>query len=238
MKKADSERLAEWRNFLDINRARSDCVTRMGDFAARPMDELSKAAKYFDLDHAKPADAAILLRILAKVIFEARAPNRPIGSKKWGLRRLFLLGVHRMLVEKEIPRISDRKAGAKIKQRFPKVYRHDDPRTIRQRLPAARLTVANWLEMGGFEAYQKRRERGQGKQQERLTHQEIMAKAGEMSETLERGVEQAVADGHITREEFDAEVIKFLMWGKACLIAEVVLDRYEEARALLSDRPA
>jgi hypothetical protein len=140
MKNETAERLKRWLDYVNqLKSSSSDVAKKLySDLAITPTDELRKAAKYFDLDPRKPTEAAILLRILAGVIFETREPKRPKGSKKWDERRLFRLCCHHMLVEDEIPNISDRMAGLEIKKRFPEHYRHDDPKTIQKRLPAAR----------------------------------------------------------------------------------------------------
>jgi hypothetical protein len=214
-----AQRLAEWRTVLDVRRAERI-------IPSTPM--LSEAAKYFDLDPTKAADATILLHILADVIFKpARAPNRPGGSRKWDVQRLFRLGVHRMLVEREAPHISDRKAGAAIKQRFPKCYQHDDDRTIRQRLPAARLEVTRWLEAGGLEAHRlcSARNRAPGRS-EPETYWQSITKARTLLAAFRR-------------EGWDeSETTEALEMATYFLKIEQVLDEEKSAQVLWPDRSA
>jgi hypothetical protein len=182
-----------WRDWLDLLRsdpasASDFCRTVCSDFAEAQTPALSAAAKYFDLDVARPADAALLLRILADVSFGAQERGRPSGSKKWDMRHLFLLAVHLGIVRREMLHISDRKAVTEIKRRFPESYRYDDAKTIRQRLPAARQQAARLLKMGilEFTILRKKLCEEPHEPESPLTQTQIKAEALKMMETLHR----------------------------------------------------
>jgi hypothetical protein len=98
---------------------------------------VAKAAKYLHRNPADPADSRWLLRILADVLFGDRKKGRRRGSAKWHMWRLVELDVHRNVVERDNPGISDRRAAAEIKQRYPQ-YRHDTVEVVRRRLNEAR----------------------------------------------------------------------------------------------------
>ena len=97
-----------------------------------------KAADDFNLDLASEAYLALLLGILAGVVFPGS--RRPKRSKQWGIARLTKLGTHWREVELASPGISDSKAAKEIKKRYPKLYQSDV--VIRPHLPDAKLMSA------------------------------------------------------------------------------------------------
>jgi hypothetical protein len=145
---SNAERLADWlewfedaRKFPNIEAWRRN--EWRNDFAAKPTRSLSEAAEFFGLDPAKAVDSAVLLRVLADVVFGTRKKGRHTGTSRWNDVRLFQLGVHLQAVEKDRPGISNKKAAAEIKRRYRQQYKTDEPETIRQRLRDARL-VFDW----------------------------------------------------------------------------------------------
>src|SRR5262249_1109762 len=132
------ERLKEWQNDLKMDRmflffTTEDFEAWCKETTSDQRQPIRRAAKFFHLDHKNPAHMALLLRILASVLFSYRKRGRKSGSKKWDSSRLLKLGSHR--ADLDIP--NDTKAAAEIKRLYPAEYRHDSVTTIRQRLPAA-----------------------------------------------------------------------------------------------------
>jgi hypothetical protein len=141
MRNETAKRLAYWRELLDSIRSEltpKSAKRKFESLSRQRTPYLDKAANYFDLKVSRRTDAAILVRILASVIFDSREKNRPAGSKKWDEVRLFQLFIHHKLIEREKPSISDSRAAEEIKNRFPGHYQRDEPATIRQRILAAR----------------------------------------------------------------------------------------------------
>jgi hypothetical protein len=108
-----------------------------------PPPGLSKAADFFGLDLSKSEQRALLLDILADVIFGEQKKGRPPAKKaKWDRLRLIQLAVDCNKVKAETPGISDKKAASIIKHNFSNRYKHASAEMIRQYLADARI----WLE--------------------------------------------------------------------------------------------
>jgi hypothetical protein len=143
------DRLAHWR--AAISRWRSEpliiddrsmfeiCCEMM----AMPSSPLSDAAKFFDLDLDNETQRGALLGILASIVFSKPKSGRPRASKgKWDVLALIQLAVDYNNVKADAPEVSDKKAAAEIKKRYPVRYKHDSSEMIRQNLRPAR----GWLE--------------------------------------------------------------------------------------------
>jgi hypothetical protein len=137
-----AKRLAEWRKILDGWNPKSDDLFAWfcGTITKRNADEVVRAAKFLGLDPKDPAHLAILLPILADILFRPNTKGRPRGVKKWDRLLLFALGAHRLAIEEEHPGISDQKAAKKLKL-LPE-YKHDSVESLRQRLSPARYQYA------------------------------------------------------------------------------------------------
>jgi hypothetical protein len=99
---------------------------------------LLNAAKQFDLDLANPIERAVLLRVLADLLFgPRRKKGRPLHSKKWTGTRLSQLARDCEEVKKDRPKLSDAKAAIIIKKRHPERYEDTSSEMMRQRLPEA-----------------------------------------------------------------------------------------------------
>jgi hypothetical protein len=109
-----------------------------------PPPGLSKAADFFGLDLSKSEQRALLLDILADVIFGEQKKGRPPTKKrKWDALTLIQLAVDCNKVKAEAPGISDKKAAGIIKDHFPRRYKHASPEMIRQYLMGARSLLEN-----------------------------------------------------------------------------------------------
>ena len=109
---------------------------------------LYKAAESFDLDLANQAQRDALLGVLATIVFSEPAKGRPrqqIG--KWDRLTLIQLAVDCNNVKADTPGISDMKAAAEVKARYPGRYKHNSAEMIRQKLKLARM----WLENENLE---------------------------------------------------------------------------------------
>jgi hypothetical protein len=140
MKKGNtiSTRLKSWRELLeDIKECRPEWLTSEFGSGAKPSPEVLKAAKYFNLDLTKKDDSALLLRIMAEVVFPPR--GRQKGNKQWGVDRLVTLGKQWLEIQRVEPGISDEEAARKISNQYHGQYQSKD--TIRPRLPDARLMI-------------------------------------------------------------------------------------------------
>jgi hypothetical protein len=134
-----NERLKEWQKNLRMDRSflfstAEEFEEWCKETTSDQRQPIRRAAKFFHLDHKNPAHMALLLRILASVIFSYRKRGRPRRKKKWDDNRLCKLGAHRAALETP----NDTQAAAEIKRLYPAEYGHDSAMTIRQRLPAAR----------------------------------------------------------------------------------------------------
>jgi hypothetical protein len=141
--------LAYWRAALSEFRAESRFIDNRSMFEifckmmAMPSPLLCEAAKFFDLDLDNETQRGALLGILASIVFSKPKSGRPRANKsKWDVLTLIQLAVDCNNVKADAPGISDTKAGAEIKKRFPVRYKHDSPLMIRQNLKPAR----EWLE--------------------------------------------------------------------------------------------
>lgn len=221
------ERLANWLETLDVfgSNPPSDFAKKAyGGLAARTTGELSKAATYFSLDPNKPTDAAILLRILASVVFGAREAKRPTGSTKWDEGRLFRLLVHRMRLEREIPGISDAKAAAEIKKRHPQ-YKYIGIKSLRQCLSAARREGAKWLDAGILEILEARKQEREG--QPDLERSTRPAEALKLLELATKDLGQ-----HGLNEQDVPEILKLLT--TALTIEQEETEQGESAKTILT----
>ena len=112
---------------------------KFNGFAKQNTLALTKAAQFFGLDLANPVETAILLRLLAYLLFgPKRKKGRPLHSKKWTGRRLFQLALDCEEIKKDRPKLSDAKAANIIKKQHPKRYEDTSSEMMRQRLPEAR----------------------------------------------------------------------------------------------------
>jgi hypothetical protein len=109
-----------------------------------PPPGLSKAADFFGLDLSKSEQKALLLEILADVVFGEEKKGRPRTQKrKWDRLTLIQLAVDCNKVKAETPGISDKKAAGLIKDQFPVRYKHASAEMIRQYLADARTWLDN-----------------------------------------------------------------------------------------------
>ena len=97
-------------------------ATSLEAFAQRITPALKKAADTFGLDPEDPYHAAILLRILAGLVFSPGRKGRPHDTPKWDAQREFDLGYHFHLLRREKPGIKISEAAKAIKLRWPKEY--------------------------------------------------------------------------------------------------------------------
>jgi hypothetical protein len=105
---------------------------------------LNRAAKVFDLDLSVEAQRALLLQILADVLFAESKKGRPPARKpKWDVLKLIQLAVDCNKIKEDMPGISDKKAADVIKDRHQSRYKHASPEMIRQHLPMARAWLQN-----------------------------------------------------------------------------------------------
>jgi hypothetical protein len=110
---------------------------------AAPSPVLSRAAEFFDLDVKDELQRATLLTILADVVFGEAPKGRPKKhSRKWSRFRLVRLAVDLEKIKGGLPNLSDRKATALLKKKFPKRYKHNSAEIIRQNASEAR----GWLD--------------------------------------------------------------------------------------------
>jgi hypothetical protein len=99
---------------------------------------LLKPAQVFDIDLANPIETAVLLRILALLLFgPRRKKGRPLHIKKWTDARLFQLARDCEEVKKDHPKLSYARAAVAIKRRYPERYGDTSSEMMRQRLPKA-----------------------------------------------------------------------------------------------------
>jgi len=104
---------------------------------------LGKAAEFFGLDLKDEAQKATLLTILANVVFGEAPKGAPRKHKrKWSRFRLVRLAVDMEKIKEGAPHLSDKKAAALLKKKFPKRYKHNSAEMIRQNAAAAR----GWLD--------------------------------------------------------------------------------------------
>jgi hypothetical protein len=144
------ERLAYWR--AEVSQLRSEpegwpLSESYFDASCKvigaPSPILHEAADFFGLDLRREAERALLLAILADVIFGKAPKGRPKEHKRrWSRFRLVRLAVDRETIKRQAPELSDVKAAAILKKRFPKRYRHDSSVTLRQKLREA----GSWLD--------------------------------------------------------------------------------------------
>jgi hypothetical protein len=105
---------------------------------------LNRAAEFFGLDLSVEAQRALLLQILADVIFAESKKGRPPAKKaKWDRLTLIQLAVDCNKVKTETPGISDKKAASIIKRDFSSRYKHASAEMIRQYLADARSCLEN-----------------------------------------------------------------------------------------------
>jgi hypothetical protein len=134
-----ADRLEEIKTFYeDVRECSPDLWPHFCGDPKKRSAAVLKAANYFNLDLTSEAESALLLQILAGVVFPGS--GRPKRSKQWGIARLTKLGTHWREVERASPGISDSKAAKEIKKRYPKLYQSDV--VIRPRLPDAKLMSA------------------------------------------------------------------------------------------------
>src|SRR5262249_19876778 len=111
---------------------------------AGPPAALSEAAEYFGLDLAKSAEQALLLHILADIVFGERKKGRPRTNKgKWDVARLIQLAIDCNKIKEDSPGISDKKAVGEIKSRYRERYKYATSEMMRQRLGLARQWLDN-----------------------------------------------------------------------------------------------
>jgi hypothetical protein len=105
-------------------------------------EALSSAEKHFGLDSNDDQDRLRLLYILADIVFGVGRRGRPRDSKKWASDRLVQLHEDHIEVKKDLPKLSNSKAAAEIKKRYPDRYKDTSAEMMRQMLREARS--AHW----------------------------------------------------------------------------------------------
>jgi hypothetical protein len=124
-----SHRISEYREYAPED---------LESFAKKITPALLSAERQFNLDLANPMERAVLLRVLADLLFDRRKRGRPLYSKKWTGYRLYQLARDCEEVKKDRPKLSDARAAAAIKKRYPERYKDTSSEMMRQRLPEAR----------------------------------------------------------------------------------------------------
>jgi hypothetical protein len=131
------------RNFWPDLRLTPLCLFDSWTDAGGPPRALSRAAEFFGLHLGKPAQEALLLHILADVVFGEHKKGRLRTNKgKWDAVTLIQLAVDCNKIKEERPGISDKKAMGVIKNRYRDRYKYATVEMMRQRLGSAR----RWLE--------------------------------------------------------------------------------------------
>jgi len=128
-----AKRLERWTN--DVRRWNGTSFT----IRQRSIEALSRAEKHFGLDSKHDQDRLRLLYILADIVFGVGRPGRPRDSKKWASDRLVQLHEDHIEVKKDLPKLSNGKAAAEIKKRYPDRYKDTSAEMMRQMLREARL---------------------------------------------------------------------------------------------------
>jgi hypothetical protein len=113
---------------------------------------VSNAFKYFGLDPQNVSDQAMLLAVLADVLFGGPGKGgRKEGSRFWNLTRLWMLGLQREeIIATQLDGMSDQKVAEEIIKR--PEYKRFTPRMIRRQFSAARRSVAKVKEDFGAES--------------------------------------------------------------------------------------
>ena len=123
----------EWLDRL----SRSDGWQREGYV---PEPTLSNAFAFFGLDKTNERDRAILLNVLADIVFARPKKGRKRGiiNKSWDPAKLLDLAIR----DRQCGLNNDSKTAEELKRRF-KDYKRIQREAIRQRLPEARLLFEN-----------------------------------------------------------------------------------------------
>jgi hypothetical protein len=129
-----------WRYWVELHRS-FVLREKFERFGKETTPELAEAARLFGLDPANAAESAVLVRILADLMFRKRKTGRPSNSTKWKRLKLVQLWFHYTLVEKENPRISFNAAVPKMRDRFPDFYRTIGGAALRRRLSEAERVI-------------------------------------------------------------------------------------------------
>ena len=110
------------------------------DTAALPHGFVVAAAATFGLNLKTPWGTALLLLILADVVFRPENPakrGRPSGTKKWNQRELANLGFRAAIIETNKPGIKDYDTALELQKIDPKEYGYMTENTLRQLIPNA-----------------------------------------------------------------------------------------------------
>jgi hypothetical protein len=101
---------------------------------------LSKAFSFFGLDKTNKRDRAILLNVLADIVFAQPKKGRPGAiTKSWDPARLLDLAIR----DHQCGLNNDSKTAEELKERFKGDYKGIQREAIRQRLPEARQLFEN-----------------------------------------------------------------------------------------------
>lgn len=148
----NDERCQEWCAFLETLRQNPRYLSSLvgapsiddlrfsADTAALPPGFVVAAAATFGLNLKTAWGNALLLAILADVVFRPEAPvkkGRPVGTKKWDERRLGNLGLRAAIIEANNPKPSDNDIAGELQNRHSE-YQHISQETLRQLIPDAR----------------------------------------------------------------------------------------------------
>jgi len=105
---------------------------------------LKRAAEFFGLDHAIPADVSMLALVLADELFGERKRGRKAGNQAWDTDRFLELGFAYDELKKDYPHLSDTKLAELLVDIHEfKEYRNN-PELIRQRLSRAKRELQEW----------------------------------------------------------------------------------------------
>lgn len=150
------ERLEVWRHHcVDY---RTQCTPAAWKFINQEYGpqpkSLKDAAKFFGLSLANKAELALLLRILADIIFAPRKRGRKEESRHWNDKRLFALGERVCQLEKQFGRrLSDRTAAKMIVSFYPHEYQSWE--VVRQRMKDVRAAPSPYVDAAVVVKYGK-----------------------------------------------------------------------------------
>jgi hypothetical protein len=142
-KKISPRRLQRARNWISQQPA-----ANLEAWAQKVTPSLKKAADTLRLDPKDPQQAAILLRVLAQLVFTEGKRGRPKASQIFDTRQYFkpvVLGERYMRAKLENPGMNDRKIAEKLQKQYPD-YKNMAAESLRVLLRDAKRALKSDLE--------------------------------------------------------------------------------------------
>jgi hypothetical protein len=143
-----------------LKKSPDDAASADAEARGKDIRALEKVFERLGFDAKQPEDWDRVRELAAGYLGLCRTVGRPKDTKKWDFDRLIVLGANLYQVECKYPNASNEEKALQIKRRWPDDYKHENPSSLRKRLPQARRTLDMLMQDPVIETWSSRFLRG------------------------------------------------------------------------------